>query len=547
MSTGWIGGWPLPQPIMLNPISKQIACRDWITNLLPWCHQVRKAWPTASVGTRKQILSASAILIVCLLTLKWQIHSSFAQTEGGSQWSTPQRIPDYFNLLNAPLLVADSDRTAHAFDLESDDAGSFNISYRTWSPGRGWSEPVAILLPAFLGIAPSLQDVALDSRGFFNLVYYGGTPQTGVIYYTTALASRGGLAQEWSPPVAITEDAGPQASARIVDAGSGQLVVVYSGSRYGIGLYEMHSLDFGATWSPPVLVYRSTSSDLFPGEIRTERVAGSGIHVVWHMVNTSGQAEETWYGHLDEDLSTWDEVQALSKRATDIDFNGYPSLLALDNQLMAVYYDSFPPTRFMRRSTDNGKTWSLPVRLFPYRGGYGQAAMVKDSVGVGHMVLGNRSESPEIHGMWYSTWNGTSWSALIPIISGPSSSTFDPTLPEVVVVQGNILLAAWSNNVGVEGRTGAWYAYRTLDAPELRLTPLPLPSPTQVITPSPTRPPSPTPTPEPTLAPLPPNIQSGSAGLFGESPVTLILIGMVPVILIILGLLFWLLAKRTAG
>lgn len=494
--------------------------------------------------TRRYIPWVLAFSIVGLFTLAWQARASYAQTQVESTWSTPQQIPDYFDLLNAPLLAADSEGTVHAFDLESDGDSGFGIFYRTWKPEQGWSAPVVVLLPPYLGIAPSLQDVVLDSRGSFHLIYYGGTNQSGIISYTTALASVAGQAPAWSEPVDIADDAGPLESAQIVDVGNGRLVMIYSGNRYGIGLYEIHSLDNGGTWSSPVVIYRSTSADLYPGEIRTARVPGQGVDIVWHMVNTGGQAAETWYGHLSEDLTSWGQVQALSKRKSDQDFNGYPTIIALKSQLLVVYYDDFPPTRFMRRSTDNGKSWTLPVKLFPFRGGYGQAAMVKDSAGVAHMILGNRIQDPEIHGMWYSTWNGISWSALTPIISGPSTSTFDPTLPKAVVVQGNILLAAWSNNVRVEGRTGAWYSYRLLDAPRVSAKPLPLPSPTQTVAPVNTATAIPTSTPVPTLAPIPQNMRTEPQGPFSGSPVGLILLGIAPIILILIGFLLRFLNNR---
>jgi len=64
-----------------------------------------------------------------------------------------------------------------------------------------------------------------------------------------------------------------------------------------------------------------------------------------------------------------------------------------------------------------------------------------------------KSQNPEIHGMWYSRLVGNAWLPLAPIISGPGTDVFGPSWPEAGVVQGNVLLAAWSKDVGLEQRS----------------------------------------------------------------------------------------------
>ena len=72
-------------------------------------------------------------------------------------WSVPERIPQYNNLLSAPYLVADRSGTVHAFDIELSGAQDYAIFYRRWTPEEGWSAPIDVLLPQFLGLAPSLR------------------------------------------------------------------------------------------------------------------------------------------------------------------------------------------------------------------------------------------------------------------------------------------------------------------------------------------------------------------------------------------------------
>jgi hypothetical protein len=197
------------------------------------------------------------------------------------------------------------------------------------------------------------------------------------------------------------------------------------------------------------------------------------LHIVWHMDDISGLAKETWYARLDSNLNNFNYMEKISQSDDELEFNGQPSLAFVHDELFVVYYDAYPPTRFMRRSADYGETWSSPVRLFPHRGGYGQASLIVDSLGTLHLLVGNRLQNPEIHGMWYSRFEGNAWLPLDPIISGPATDRFDPTRPEAVFVQGNLLLVAWSNDVREEFRTPAWYSYTFVNAPELPLQPLP--------------------------------------------------------------------------
>jgi hypothetical protein len=190
---------------------------------------------------------------------------------------------------------------------------------------------------------------------------------------------------------------------------------------------------------------------------------------------------------------------------------------------MVIYQDSFPATRYMRISRDGGQTWSLAVRPFPEIGEYENAILLKDNQGNIHMVLGDRTVDPEIHGMWYSRWLGRSWTPLKAITSGPVTSSYDPSAPQAVMVQGNLILAVWWHNVRRDLLSGAWYAYTYLDlTPDPRT---PLPQATEVPTETP---PAAENTPQSALTPSP-QINPRSAG--DQNPAIPIMAGLVPVVI----------------
>lgn len=382
-------------------------------------------------------------------------------------WSEARQIPNYNDLLAAPFLVADQNHMVHAFNIELSGDQVYSVMYRRWSLAQGWSSPVDVLLPGYFGLAPSLGGVFLDHQGMVHLVYFAGGQSGSSYYYSRAHVSEIDQARAWSTPEPVAPDAGTIGTAAITGNGEGELVIAYGGRLRGRGLYEVRSEDGGNTWSGPALVSPMRTQDLWPGAIWLEDGGDGQIFAVWDTVNSRGLREEVRYGRYDPALRGWTDIAVLAGVDSDQELLGAPSIIKNGNELIVFYQDDFPPTKFVRRSIDGGRTWSAPVRPFPHIGGYGYAFLVRDSAGTIHLVVGNRLPDPEIHGMWHSQLVGSQWLPLEPIISGPAGPSFDPSSPTAVISQGNVLLATWSNNVRRESSTGAWYSYAILDAPEL--------------------------------------------------------------------------------
>jgi len=398
-------------------------------------------------------------------------HAGVWSEDGPTEpWTWPERIPQYNTPLYAPLLVADGKGVAHAFNLEATGATNYSIIHRTWSIRQGWSAPVDVLLPEYLGLAPMLMSVYLDAEGIIHLAYFASSQTDGDLFYSQAPAENADRAEAWSEPVPIGTNAAGVAAATLGGNSAGDLVMLYGGSREGLGLYAVHSLDGGSTWSVPARVWQSPTEQIWPSSISVTSDATGRFHAVWDTANALGQGSEITYAALSPDLETTEHTTTLARQAAPEDAVGAASILASGVRLIVVYQDKFPPTKMMRISDDGGLTWSMPARPFPYVGGYGDVAMVEDSLGKAHMVLGNRFPIPETHGMWYSQLEGSQWTPLEPIISGPRTDSFDPCCPKAVVCNGNILLATWPHNVTQENLTGAWFAYRVLEAPPIRET-----------------------------------------------------------------------------
>lgn len=404
---------------------------------------------------------SKTILILTILVI------TTAFTPINNQWTTPEQIPNYEDTSRPPFLIADLHNRIHSFNYESLSPTQNAIIYRTWSLDTGWTPPVDIILTGQGGGPQTLQGVVLDREENFHLIFNVSSMQGGNLYYSSAPLTRAANATGWSKPVLIGPDAGPQPFANLTLGLNDQLLVFFGAEINGDGLYLVTSENKGKNWSQPVALTLFSTVNYWAGAMRSLVDPDGTIHFVWSIISDAGVGEEVHYAKLNEEKNQFmDEALMARREGTDYSAN-WPDLIRSDDILILFYMDSFPATRYMRTSSDNGKSWSLPIQPFPYIGEYETTAMVKDSLGTIHLLLGNRTVDPEIHGMWYSQWLGSRWSALSAITYGPKTSSFDPSVPKATILNGNLIFVTWWNDTRSDQRNGAWYSYLQLDAPPL--------------------------------------------------------------------------------
>ena len=453
-----------------------------------------------------------------------------------NQWAPPQPIPDYVNL-RAPILVADQNKTVHAFYNEPLDRTTDVFYYRKWNLEQGWTQQIDFMM-VLLSVNNPIQSVFLDHSGMFHLIYHGDLDTDGNIYYTRAPAYQAERATSWSKPLLIGPGSGPVLAAQLLGDGQNNLVVLYSGQEAGIGLYEIHSNNGGDSWTEPRVVTLLDRADLWPYSIRMLLDREGHYHAVWSLVGSRGVGLGVYYSRLSADLSSWTHPFELATLEAGEYSTQWPAIIDDRDYLIIVYQDSFPATKFIRVSPDGGDTWNEPVRPFPHTGEYENPVMMKDGDLTIHMVLGNRIGNPEIHGMWHSVWQGERWSELQPVIAGPNTSTFDPSSPNAVIVQGNILFVSWRNDVADAGP--AMYSYIILDATELPVVPLQMPDTriTSTLIPSELIAETPTPLHRTVLTPFPDQEDLFLSG----GPAIPVFVALIPVILI--SIMFVILQRR---
>jgi hypothetical protein len=485
---------------------------------------------------RRHVLRLWVLAVVLFSVTKLNMPVVGAQRP--TQWPPQQRIPGYNDDAEPPYLIADQNRTVHAFASQQvgDEGKEIAITYNQWTVAGGWTPPIDILLSPMKHEA-RVPRAFLDQAGVVHLAFYGGDETEANIYYSRAPLVRAGQAPAWSKPVLVGEAASSPSLAALAGDDKGNLVILYSGKREGWGLYATYSADGGDTWTDPTPTFL-TYGDLFPFSLKLSRGQSGLIHAIWDVRDLGGNGRQINYASLNLRDRQWSEPVALAEAETGYGVL-FPTVIELDGTVFAAYVAT--PKVMMRRSSDGGRTWTDPAQPFRHVGANGIMSFAVDSKDDLHLLWAQRiTGSPDIHGAWHSMWQGGDrWTEPEAIVSGPhvedhtGDKAFDPFDVRAVVSQGNVLLATWHSDPGLKGN-GVWYSYRQLDTPELPLVPIPTVLPvtsSQAPTASATATPA-SPTPTSTVRPEFKNIEVNEAEGSNpiDNPAGAVVIGLVPAI-----------------
>jgi hypothetical protein len=394
-------------------------------------------------------------------------------------WSVPQTIPGYDPATVSPILIADQDRTVHAFSSQwVSNPGEDPIRaivYNKWTLENGWTNPADIILSPTQ--EARLTDVYLDKKGIFHLTFYGGNNTNANIYYTQAPAAIAADSTSWSTPLIIGDVAADPEAAAIAENDQGAIVVVYSGRKLGNGLYVVNSTDGGANWSNASPMFFPQSDRPNISRLDVIRSKTGKLHALWGLYSANGQGRGIYYANS-EDGTQWSEPVLLANSDAGLG-SQTPAIIEYKDELVALF--NMPPKIMMRRSTDDGKTWGGPAVMFPRHVGVnGSLSPVIDGNDDLHLFFGQRiSGSPDIHGMWHSILKGDRWTEPDAVVKGPriwdteGLTSFDPYEAHAVVSQGNVILVTWITDLGDRKPNGVFYSYSVLDAPEAPVVALP--------------------------------------------------------------------------
>ncbi len=410
------------------------------------------------------------------------------------EWTPDARVPGYLDDTFTPFLVADQNRTVHAFASQwvYDQYRRKAVVYRQWSLKGGWTKPVDILLMP-TGDAEVI-GVFLDPNGVMHVIFMSGEARNAAVYYSKAPAYHADQALAWSPPLMIGEGIFEIGSAAISGDEKGNLIVIYSGNVDGNGIYVVYSKDGGETWTLPEPLFFTPSASLVPFSLRLFRGPQGQIRAAWNVVTSLGEDESLYFASYDPAEEQWSKPIELDNR---IDIPGYfgpsfPAIVDNGRNIIIMYNGGNPfsdrpvdlgrPIQRVRISANGGATWNEPMDPFPFHvGRSGEHALVLDGSGNAHALFVQRIESTNeegeysiIGGIWHSVFQNGAWTNPTRLVT-----TYAPHDVRAVVSQGNVLLVVWREDPGA-GQHGVWYSYTLLDVQELPIVPLPT---AQLITP----------------------------------------------------------------
>lgn len=501
----------------------------------------------------KKIKNISLLLIVLLVSMG--VSPVVVNANGTGGWSSDARVPGYLDDTFTPFLVADQNRTVHAFTSQwiNDGSRRMAVVYRQWSLSSGWTRPVDIIL-ASAGDAQIL-GVFLDSLDKMHIIFMVGEAGGTSVFYSSAPASNADLATAWSTPILVGESLGLN-SAAIIGDDQGNLIIIYSGNRVGNGIYCVTSNNSGKNWTEPSPVFLTYDTALLPYSLRLAINADRQVSATWSVVTVLGVDETLHFANYNISNSKWNLPVELDRRIDLPDYFGpsFPAIVDNGKEIMIMYNGGSPfsgrlvelgrPVQLVRLSEDQGESWSGLIGPFPnHLGRSGEHALILDGNGTPHALFVQRIETSDedgkysmIAGIWHSAYLDKAWSNPDRIVT-----TIAPHDVRAVVCQGNILLVVWREDPG-SGKHGVWFSYNILNVPENPVVPLstvPVILPTQQVSTLTPLLNTPTPLPEDIL----------DEPLFSQlrnSPGFPLVAGIVPVILIVIGtfIAYFFLIKR---
>ena len=474
-----------------------------------------------------------------------------AQAVNAGNWSPDQQVPGYLDDTFTPFLVADQNKTVHAFASQRVITGFRNLAivYRKWTLSGGWTRPVDIILSPTGGDA-NIMGVFLDLSGTLHVIFTTTDTINGTsVYYSSAPASNADIATAWSSPMMVGENALGLNSGAIIGDSQGNLVIIYSGGRDGSGVYSVHSTDAGRTWSTIQPLFLTYNSELSTFSLRLAIGPERIIRAVWTVVTSLGGDEALYFANFDTQNSNWDTpIELTRKSVVSPDYFGpsFPAIVDNGSEIVVMYNNGNPytnrpvgvgrPVQMVSISTNNGLIWNEPLAPFPFQlGRSGEHALVLDGQGSPHALFFQRIESTEngtyseISGIWHSVFQDGVWSNPDRIVT-----LVPPHDVRAIVSQGNVLLVVWREDPG-SGESGIWFSYSLLDMPELPIVPLPTVSSNTVLEKEPTEIPVVN---SPIEVPETPIFDDAPPSNLGENPALPIIIGMIPVVLVLAGVIF---------
>ena len=443
------------------------------------------------MSKQKIFIALSAILLVSMIWI------APVQAQEG-EWSQPYRLSSLAGAASEGYLVSDQYGYVHCFWTETLFNGQGVVIKYARFDGTTWTKPndIYVTNEEIRNVSPSV-----DKQGILHIAWSEGLFRLRA-YYSHAPATDSLSAQNWSKPIMINVPARPVYLR--VDS-KGVLHILYTIQTEESGVYYIRSEDRGLSWSQPVWLDPDILPDHIPDSLNFEIDENDGLHAVWFYgaLERAGKPDWVRYIHSLDGGHTWSASFLIDQYNEESLHNltvASPKMIVQGQTVHVTWAAGELPYRYHRYSTDAGKTWSAPVRVFGELHGQAFDGLAVDRAGRVHFFGQIRYPLAIYHAYWDQTrWSPPSMVYFVD--EDGSDETFGGrvhahfTLP--VVRAGNQLVLTFTDPPADPNRR-LFVMYRTLsDISPLESLPTPVPPATPVprFTPTSNRP---TPMPIPT-------------------------------------------------
>lgn len=358
------------------------------------------------------------------------------------------------------------------------------LYYSRWDSGT-WSQPI-VILPSETGSLdqPSL---AIDPSGQLLLAWTNRL--SGQIYFSSATAEGATNTSDWKKPVPLPAPLPSCTSPRLLLTPSGVLFVIYViPLNEDRGVYVVRSLDKGASWSKPYLIFDAAGTKWDMVDEPRIAVSGDGsLSTLWQRYSLPGgpgslglySSRSTDGGEKWSDAETvidkpvtWAEIAGVGEKTVH-------RLWEVKDAQRKVMEHQF--------STNGGTQWSDPIIIIASFGGSeDQLSFSIDPAGQPHLLFAASDTKNRIT-ISHWTWQGDRWlgddpQSLAENTDSPAQSTGSTVSPDGKL---SILISASEpSQDGSSSKYGLFILQRTLSLPSKLVTPLYTPVPITALQPT---------------------------------------------------------------
>lgn len=365
-----------------------------------------------------------ALILGALLAL---ISGVFAQNNG-ENWIDPINISQSAGA-NSPRIVVDSFGRSHVIWTYS--SNSFVYSRENED---GWSQPVLVELPFGtrrydLELRETAQTplyiprLFADQEGNIHALW---RDDEGTLFQSRVEADELGVFEAWSAPQQLAE-AALDMNLEFSDPGLIHLVYVrpLESLQFPAGIYYRQSINNGAAWSVPKLLYHSPyfqSLDAGRANVQVTATETDQVVVSWE----DPIQEKLFVIHSADSGRSWDPVIEVDRRqeadGPDSYGPGQLTLASLDNAVHLIWQAGHQGVNceiYHQLSPDGGEIWLPRQEVLGLISDCANKLWLVDDP-FGNLILIDETEG----GTYLAAWDGQEWSE--PSLEGAISSYVNP-------------------------------------------------------------------------------------------------------------------------